>query len=232
MKGIKIIFATIMMVLLCATIADAQTRKKSSSSTKKKTTATAASKKRAAEAKDEAREESFWKTKMWYGADINYPSITARSFFNMALSPRIAYKFTPWLSSGIVVRMDYYWLKLETNSFVKPITTFETLDLGGGIFARAKIFRGLYIQSEYTKNRYIRPNLTQPNTFIYDFDDSKNKLNKSKYGQDIFTLGAGWSSGFGKWQTQIGAYRDLLWKEYESPQQTPWDVRLGFTYNF
>jgi hypothetical protein len=219
MKGLKIIFATIMMVLLCASMADAQTRKKSSSSSKKKTTATAASKKRAAEAKDEAREESFWKTKMWYGADVNYPTLY-NGFFNMSINPRAAYKVTNWLSTGVVLKGDYTYRKLDPLQNA-GFRKYESIDYGGGIFARAKIFSGLFAHVEYERSVFkINP----------EIDLNTNKIVTQTVVQPYAYVGLGWASGMGKWQTQIAAYRNVL--DATGYVRGAWDLKFGLLYNF
>lgn len=211
MKGIKLFLGTLAILMLCATMAIAQSK---SSKSKKKPSAS--DKKNAR--KEVKADESFWTTKMWYGADINYPAL-APGFFNMGISPRIAYKMTNRLSAGVVLKTDYSWYRLD-NSQGGP-SKFENLDYGAGIFARARLFSGLYAQAEYEQSTFKTNPLIDLNT---------NKIITTKVSQPYAYLGLGWSSGFGKWQTQIGINRNLL--DNDKSIRNLWDFKFGLAYNF
>lgn len=212
MKRIKLFLGTLVILMLCATMAMAQSK---SSKSKKKASA---SDKKNARKEVSAKDESFWSTKMWYGADINYPAI-GNGFFNMGLSPRAAYKLTNKISAGVVVKTDYSWYRLD-NSFGGP-AKFENLDYGAGVFARARIFSGLYAQAEYERSTFK----TNP-----QIDLNTNKIITDKVVQPYAYLGLGWSSGFGKWQTQIGISRNILFND--DTIRNLWDFKFGLAYNF
>lgn len=234
MKRIKLFLGTLVILMLCTTMAMAQSK---SSKSKKKASA---SDKKNARKEVKAADESIWNTKMWYGADINYPSINLGSFFYFGANPRAAYKFNNMLSAGAVVKMDYLWAKIPTTSSNtrNQILTFETVDLGIGAFARARLFRGLYLHAETNINRFIRPNIDSTLTpyYVVQFDDNTDTYNKGRYkaNNKMLLLGAGWSSGFGKWQSQIAINRNLWWKrdDYEIISTSPWQINFGITYNF
>lgn len=211
MKGIKLFLGTLAILMLCATMAMAQSK---SSKSKKKPSA---SDKKNARKEVKAADESFWTTKMWYGADINYPTL-APGFFNMGLSPRIAYKLTNKISAGIVLKTDYTYYRNIDPSISKK---FESFDYGGGFFARARIFRGLFAQGEYERSVFHFPTA---------FDYNLNKYVIEKTSQPYAYLGLGWSSGFGKWQTQIGINRNVLYND--NSIRGLWDFKFGITYNF
>ncbi len=207
---IKRMFALMLVVAICGTMVEAQN--------KKKKPVTAADKKRARTEQKSRSAESFWLDKMWYGAELHFPSF-GNGTFNMSLSPRAAYKFNKWFSAGVVFKGDYYYYRLDQNT--TGLYKYENLNYGIGLFTRARIFSGLFAQAEYERSTFkVDPQI----------DFNTNKIYTTKVNQPYFNVGLGWSSGLGKWQTQIAIYRNLL----DSPEyiRGAWDLQFGITYNF
>ena len=185
---------------------------------KKKKPMTAAEKKKARTEQKARTAESFWLDKMWYGAELHFPSF-GNGTFNMSLSPRAAYKFNKWLSAGVVLKGDYYYYRLEPNS--TGLYKYENLNYGVGLFSRARLISGLFAQVEYENSTFkVDPQI----------DLNTNKIYTTKIKQPYFNVGLGWSSGIGKWQSQIAIYRNLL----DAPGyiRGAWDLQFGVTYNF
>lgn len=219
MKGIKIFIAVLLLVGLCANNAEAQSKKKT-------TTSSAKSKKVQRGSNSKKEVESFWKTRMWYGADVNYPTFY-NGFFNMGLSPRAAYKFNKRLSAGLVIKTDYTWERIEANSL--GIRKYENLNYGGGVFARARLFSGLFLQAEYEQSSFKSPLIDSSNGSIL-VDLNTNKIQTERVNQPYAYVGAGWSSGFDKFQTQITITRNVL--DDIGYKRNPWDIKFGMSYNF
>jgi hypothetical protein len=193
------------------------------SKNKKKPTSAAAKKKARTETKK--NEDSFWTTKMWYGADINYPQF-GNGIFQMSLNPMAAYKINDRFSAGVLTKLDYYWFRLNPNS--AGLRSYENLNYGAGVFARARLFRGLFAHVEYERSHFKQ--LFDDGTGAPLIDLNTNKVYTENKVEPYCYTGLGWSSGFGKWQTQIGIYRNLL--DDVDKIRNVWDFRFGISYNF
>ncbi|MFZ4542538.1 MAG: hypothetical protein ACOYOA_00680 [Saprospiraceae bacterium] len=207
----KIGISFLCMMLICTTVLMCQT--------KKKKPMTAAQKKKARTEKAAKQAENFWLDKMWYGAELHFPSF-GNGQFNMSISPRAAYKFNRWLSAGAVFKGDYYYYKLDPVS-TGGLHKYENLNYGVGLFSRARIFSGLFAQVELENSTFkVDPQI----------DLNTNKIYTTKISQPYCNVGLGWSSGAGKWQTQIAVYRNIL----DGPTyiRSAWDLQFGISYNF
>lgn len=226
MKKIKYFLLMVIALGLFANNADAQTKKK-----KKKTTVTAADKKNARrETKDS--EENFWRTKMWYGADITFPSFGGGTF-NMGVNPMAAYKINNRLSAGLLAKLDYWWVRVYPNpqlGITRYDDSFEKLDFGGGVFMRAKLFSGLFAHFEYERTRFRNAFQDADGYPIFDLNKEPAKVYTEKSTLASSFLGLGWASGGDTWKTQLGIYRNLLYKTGISRGE--WDFRFGISYNF
>lgn len=214
MKKIKYFLLMVIALGLFANNAEAQTKKK-----KKKTTATAADKKNARrETKDS--DENFWRTKMWYGSDINVG--LGNGQFNLGLTPIAAYKFNNSISAGIITKLEYQFIGATYTGYN---TKYEALTFGGGLVARAKIVGGLFAQGEYEWSRFTYPT---------DFDYNTNKFLKESVVKPHGYIGLGWASGGDVWKSQISIMRNISYSQldYQITQRGVWDFRIGFNYNF
>ncbi len=218
MKGLKIVLSVIALSLLCATVGEAQSKSK-------KKPASAAAKKKARDDAKKKDEESFWTTKMWYGLELNYPSLGGR-LFQISLSPMAGYKINETFSAGLILKPGYTWFRFENT--VLEDSKYEYIDFGAGLFARARIYRGLYAHVDFDRSRFDST-IDFNNGASYDVDVN-NKLIKSSVVKNNAYVGLGWSSGFGKVQSQISVYRNIT--DSNERFRGTWDFRLGFTYNF
>ena len=223
-------------VAMMAQNAEAQTKKKPASKSSPSAKTRAANEKAKKEEKEKAKKASeettkettkedskfgkdFWTTKMMYGSYVNYPSF-GQGIFNMALSPMVGYKVTPELAVGVLTKLNYTWVR-NPNATEAPL---QLLDLGLGVFARAKILRVILLHAEYEKTKYAYP----------DFGVSPTKI--VRIPETSANLGIGYISGYGTWKYEIGIYYDALYPEKNKLQktfkQTPFEYRAAITYNF
>jgi hypothetical protein len=227
----KIVMLLSFVIVLIAQNAEAQTKKKPSS---KKTTSSKSksSSTREKEATKEATKEvstdgnkmgkEFWTEKMMYGSYLNYPTL-GNGFFNMALSPMIGYKINENIAAGVLTKFSYTWVK--SGIATQPPRQF--VDLGVGLFARAKILQRFVLHAEYESTKYS--GLDQNSQIIKVRETSAN-------------AGVGYMSGFGKWKSEFGLYYDLLHNQkvtnanknggYLPVKSNPFDIRIALTYNF
>ena len=228
----KIVMLFLFAVAMMAQNAEAQTKKKPTSKTSASARAAnerAKKEKEKTKAKEEKNKtagsdtnkfgKEFWTTKMMYGSYINYPYF-GNGIFNMALSPMIAYKITPDLAAGVITKFNYIWQRSSTPNEA-PL---QVVDLGIGVFARAKILRVVLLHAEYERTNYstAAPNVTP--------------LKIVKVPETSANLGIGYISGFGTWKYEIGFYYDVLFAEKNKLGQTfkrnPFEYRAAITYNF
>jgi long-subunit fatty acid transport protein len=140
----------------------------------------------------------------------------------------IGYKVNNWLSTGVIIKNRYTWADLEGFA-IDNRKKYEYLDFGAGLFVRARIVQGLFAHVDFERtsfNTAIKFTSTEymPNV------SSDNKLIIGHTSQNNGYVGLGWSSGFGKWQSQIGIYKNIT-NPIEKFRDT-WDYRLGLSYNF
>jgi hypothetical protein len=225
----KIVMLLSFAIVLMAQNVEAQTKKKPTS----KNTTSSKSKSSSTKAKEATKEVSkedskfgkeFWTEKMMYGSYLNYPTL-GRGFFNMALSPMIGYKITNNVAAGLLTKINYTWLKSD----VATQAPLQILDLGAGVYARAKIIERFVIHAELESTKYS------------GIDQITNTLIKVR--ETSANAGVGYMNSFGgKWKSEFGIYYDLLYNQkvtnakangsYLPAKTTPFDIRIAITYNF
>ena len=175
-------------------------------------------------------ESGGFKHRLWYGGGLNlgYNQGNSSSTFQFGLSPMVGYKITDKFSAGPRITMDYIFLKGTAMDFtVKKANLF---DYSLGVFARYKIFQGIFAHVEYAYESFNRP--------YYDFNtgflalDANNKILTYRNSRSNFLPGIGYNSG-GLFSMDL-----LLLFNYQNSQDTknpylqPYDIRIGFTYKF
>jgi hypothetical protein len=210
----------ILLVLAFLTFSvDAQT-------TKKKTTKKPTTSKSSTNSKSSTRSttktknddgKNFWKDEMMYGAFVNYPSF-GQGAFSMELSPFAGYKPLPFLAVGVSSKFAYNWFR-NPNANEAPL---QPIDLGFGAFTRLKFLKVIFLHGEITKTKYSQ---------VYNNPSSTPQFYVQKTSETAGNIGAGYSSG-GKFKTEIGIYYNLLYSKATVNTSSPFDFRLGMTYNF
>ncbi len=197
-------------------------KKKASSKTKSKTTSK--SKTTPTKTDEYFDEKGAWKTKIQYGVGLN-PNILSfgGGQFNLRLDPMVGYKFNNWAMAGIIGGIDYSRLTFQTgfNSYV----TAQPINFSYGIYARAKIFESIYIHSDLRQATYTRAlNALNP-------DNPKRLLTENTQKPEL-NVGLAYRQGGGTWGYEFSATYNALTNDSYIDWKEPFDIKLGFTYNF
>jgi hypothetical protein len=220
MKNVLKIFMLLMTCILIVGVTDvnAQYGKK-----KKK-------KKSEEEDKEYFDESGGFKHKLWYGGGINlgYGGDNNRSQFVFGLSPMVGYKITEQLSFGPRLVLDYNAIR-DRDRF-NEINKGKSLNYGGGLFGRFKIFNALFLHVEYSAlNQAFY--LIDSSTGDLVTKPNSNNLETSREISNNFYIGGGYHSGGGG---GVG-YEIVLLYNLLAPDDVvaqPLDFRIGFTWNF
>jgi hypothetical protein len=168
--------------------------------------------------KEDEKEHVPFKDRLWYGGNVSlgFSSFNGQSNFGFGLAPMVGYKFLGFLSAG--PRVSVFLNSVKVSGY-KAATLFNT---EAGVFLRAKVFRGFFIQGELS-NEWLQ----QP------YIDNTTTIKKLKYTRGNQYLGAGYNFGNGEGGgSEIGIfYNFAVANDIESIEQ-PWDYRFGFTWNF
>ncbi len=161
------------------------------------------------------------KNKLWYGADVNlnFGAFNGQSSFTIGLSPMVGYKITDNFSLGPRLSVLNTNFKINQGPGVEDIS-LNSLDIGGGIFARHKILQNYFIHTEYEIVSEEFPTGVIMN----------NRAETERFANSHYYLGAGYGGSSGG----IGFTTYALWdfsQEFTS-QNIPIIVRFGITYNF
>jgi hypothetical protein len=163
--------------------------------------------------KNKKEPENFWLDKMMYGSYIGTPSF-GDGAFTMSLTPMIGYKATKNITIGGIARVNYWWFNAGAGQ--SPINIFEG---GPGLFTRFKIANILFVHADYITQKSAYPDANDPRGYT----KLKNNANN---------IGVGYLNGNGKWKYEVGVYYNRLWDSDLQFENSPWDFRIGVTYNF
>jgi hypothetical protein len=201
----------------------AQSRKKSHSShskkkkktTKKKTEA----KKKAETTEEDAAPKSNFTDHLWYGGGVglglnSYQNVNT---FGIGVSPMVGYKFNSWLSAG--PRLSVFFTSVKIPGY----QTLGLFDVEGGVFVRAHVFNGFFVQGELS-NVWIQ----QPNDPVGNRFTKETKSRTNKY------IGVGYN--FGRGQGGVGSEISLHYNfavgNDINATESPFSYRFGFTWRF
>lgn len=158
---------------------------------------------------DRSRDEDSESSKYdFLTADIKIGNL---GFFgNLFLSGKanVGYQITPWLNGGIGGKVFY------SQIFVPSAPDFKYTDLGGFAYARAKVFRSIFLQLEY---------------HYTSFDFVNNILTGANISYP--TIGAGYVSGNGPWRfgLELNFLVNELARDYQGSVLEYW---TGAFYHF
>ncbi len=166
------------------------------------------------------------KDKIWYGGSFGLGLAGSQGFtqFNLGLFPMVGYKIIPWFSVGPRLGFDYNYYK-GTSVLGKPASA-NVFSFYAGAFMRTKLYWGVFAQGEYGVDLGKFPEVDQFGRLNVDVN---NKVIKRSVTRESGLVGLGYNSG-GKFASEILLLYNLL--EPEDSQFSPWNYRLGFTYNF
>lgn len=214
MKKILLFSLLTAVFLACSLDVDAQYRKK-----KKK-------KKKSDKTEEYFEDGGNFASRLWYGGGVNlgFNGFNGSSAFNLGLSPMVGYKIIDPFSVGLRTEIDYFYQKIITGG---DNIKYESLSWGAGAFTRFKFWQ-LFFHGEFMYENVARP---------YDEDgrgpfldpDNLNRIQSFRFTDNKLNLGLGYNSG-GLLAYEIYFLYDALSKLEDNTN--PWDIRLGFTYQF
>ena len=171
---------------------------------------------------DEYFDESGFVNKLWYGGGVNlgFTGGNNQSLFYFGLSPMIGYKILDDIIS-VGPRVGFQYNHYRVQDFSGQVFKTSPLSYNVGMFSRIKAFPNFFAQLEYEyENNEFVDGTFNPNT---------GKLNTERQSFDNVYIGAGYNSG------GLFGYEILLLYNVNAPENTidsPFDIRIGFTYKY
>ena len=155
---------------------------------------------------------------LWYGGNfaLGLSSGNGVSIFQLGISPMVGYKFSPMFSAGPRVSLIYN--NFRVRDFNDNVTSSNVFTWSAGMFGRARIIQAVFAHVEYAYE----------NEAFYDFNS--NDVFRRTRG-NVY-VGAGYNSSDGR--GGFGSEIMILYNTSvpNSSFESPWDIRVGFTYNF
>lgn len=160
-------------------------------------------------------EEKKFSDRLWYGAGgaLNFQGSAGQgSSFLIGLSPMVGFKLTEHISVGPRAEINYSSVSVSTTEKVNSVS------VGAGLFARAKLFQVVFLHAEYD--------------FVWDdefFRDQFGEIFSERVREARMPLGIGYNNGYGGLGYEISLLYDVLDKEEGN---IPIYYRAGLTYRF
>lgn len=157
-----------------------------------------------------------WKSKLWYGGNLalGFSSGFDYSLFQFGVSPMVGYKITNMLSAG--PRASVIYNNIGVRDFSGNVERVNTISWALGAFARARVATSFFGQVEYV---YESQPFLDSNLDVY----RQNRANAY--------LGVGYTTSRGSgWGTEIMVTYNLTLPG--NTLQSPFDYRVGFTFNY
>ena len=158
---------------------------------------------------------------IWYGAGavLQYRGGTFSSQFRIGINPIVGYKLNNFLSVGPRASIVYNAYRFDTGGGGKLSSRNWTWSVGP--FARAKIYRGFFVQAEYSLlSDVVITGVTN------------GQLDELRSTRAVPFLGAGLSQGGGP---GAAGFEILIMFRLTQPDRlndAPYEFRTGFNYNF
>jgi len=147
------------------------------------------------------------------------------SYFLVSLEPMLGYKLDKNgnFSVGPRLSAEYTSARYAANT-----NKVNSLDFGGGLFARAKVYRGYFAHVEYEKVNQKRPVISGINNITID---GNGDVLTTRTWRDNYFLGGGLRQGGDRAAFELLILINLK-PEDGAFQQDPIEYRTGFTFNF
>ncbi len=171
-------------------------------------------------------EKGGFKHRLWYGGNfiLNYSGANGQSAFTIGATPMVGYKIIGGLSAG--PRMGIIYTNLKAYDTQNRITTVGLTDYSLGAFTRFKVFKNFFLHAEH---EYLSSTFYSEDQFGRVQLGVDGKPVKDRQGRQNSNVGVGYNSG------GLIGYEVALMYNLNPPQNTiqqPFDIRIGFTYNF
>ncbi len=163
-----------------------------------------------------SKKENAFTSRLWYGGGLNlgFSGSQFESIFQLGVSPMVGYKIFEEFSIGPRVGIQYSHYRSNLGGRTE---TANPLSWAAGVFSRYKIMRTIFAHAEYEfENAAL---------FSYGVDG----LEVLRRERSNFYVGAGYNSG------STFGYEIVLLYNTLQPQneiESPFRLRVGFTYNF
>ncbi|WP_420458023.1 hypothetical protein [Neolewinella sp.] len=158
---------------------------------------------------------------IWYGAGavLQYRGGSFSSQFRIGINPIVGYKLNNFLSVGPRASIVYNAYRFDTGGGGKLSSRNWTWSVGA--FTRAKIYRGFFVQAEYSLlSDVVITGVTN------------GQLDELRATRAVPFLGAGLSQGGGP---GAAGFEILVMFRLTQPDRlndSPYEFRTGFNYNF
>ncbi len=181
---------------------------------------------------DAAFDQGGFFNQLWLGGNVilGYSGGSGDSYFQFGLTPMVGYKLTENFSVGPRLGFTYTNIKgtaADENGELSNRAANLT-EYTGGIFARYKFFEQFFVHLE---GEYRSAELPFGRSGFLAYDSDKGEVLTYRDTEFNPIIGAGYnSSGGGLWGYEILVlYRTNI---AEDDPRSPFDIRVGFTYNF
>lgn len=134
------------------------------------------------------KKKSSVKDKLYWGGYVN---VSLGSYTMIGIEPMIGYKVIPRFSVGAKIRYDW----VQDNRYSE---TYTSSSYGASIFARLRVFRGLYAHAEYAG-------------YNYEYYNALEESNREWV--PFFFVGAGYNLKVGKRSSVIA---QVMWDVLQS----------------
>jgi hypothetical protein len=160
------------------------------------------------------------KTKLWYGGGftLGYSGNSFENFFQIGVSPMVGYKITDKFSAGPRVSLVYTNYRVQYGN---DVLKANPVSWDAGVFARYKIIPIIFAQIEYQFENGIEGFTVSNGTELEAVRSRRNN----------FLAGLGYSNTGGS----LFGYEIVLLYNTTLPNnvlESPFVIRIGFTYNF
>lgn len=173
--------------------------------------------------KKKKKGDSKFKDHLWYGGGLSLGFSAGQDFFGnnysvfgFGISPMVGYKIVGPLSVGPRVSILY------TSQKYTGIKTFNLFDLELAMFARVRIFKGLFFQGELGM---------VSDQYPYVDNTGYQKGTRTRPAQNL-GLGYNFSNGEGGMGQEIAIMYDIYIGNDINSYEQPWQYRIAFTYGF
>jgi len=165
------------------------------------------------------KDEYKFKDHLWFGAGLSlgFAGTSGASIFGIGISPMVGYKIVGPLSAGPRLSV------LFTSEKYSGYKAFNLFDVELSLFARVRVFKGLFVQGEIgtvSDQQIVGNQLGQP---------VKNTLTRPA---QYLGIGYNFTNGQGGGGQEIAIMYDFYVADDLYASQTPFQIRVAFTFGY
>ena len=160
---------------------------------------------------------------IWYGAGavLQYRGGSFSSQFRIGINPIVGYKLNNFLSVGPRASIVYNAYRFDVRGGGRLNSRNWTWSVGA--FTRAKIYRGFFVQAEYS---------LLSDVVITGVNPTNGQLDEIRSTRAVPFLGAGLSQGGGPGATGFEILIMFRLTQPDRLNDAPYEFRTGINYNF